>query len=579
MNKRQLDETVRRWYEGEPGFDPSACPIGPEFAALIEFVHTQQGLSAEHLVHVRTCPKCARTMQAIQTELSTHDAVPAHKELSGFPASYANLAGADRDRRAKVSRIAFRASAAAAVLGVAAVAWWFGFDSGSSPALADQISAAATKYSNPARFFIPMLPDEAQRSEIEARIQTLRPQLRSALDQESRDPDPWQIWQRLYNELMTMGRWDEAIDEMKAFADYARKRYESEHFTIYYSVLYDLGNAYTTLGEYDTALEWHQKAVAVRKDFLQWRDGSGVYARRLDYQKELANTLAPQYWRLGELAAARGDMSTAWEYLDQTKTLLIEYFRAECAGRKITINEEDVAKVLAKAQRDAGFVHERSVGSGSKLKSKQLHGETQHEQSTLKELAELVVRSAALIQTADRSLDSMTVKAREHLFYHGHLLRIDEQAGLAAVALALGEEIGPYEDLAHAAETRLDFLEPLEVLHIALVLQDYPTALDAAERASSNTSPLLFEGYEPKSTIGPLLRAELEFFHGAAIVAGPGEQDQAALKSAVDRMKSAIEMVQDSAKALPEAKRAAFLKLFSEWNKILEQAHNQLSAG
>jgi tetratricopeptide (TPR) repeat protein len=331
--------------------------------------------------------------------------------------------------------------------------------------------------------------------------------------------DPWIPWTRLYRNLRVMGRWEEALDEAQSFLAYARNRdQQPERFSMYYTALSDVGNLYLALGDYETALSYHQESLAAAREYHEWFElhGRSDDPRPHRLASVLAGGLAPRLWVLSILAAAQGDQPAAWEYHRQAAELLTDFFRKECRFRGLP------------AAPDASLV----------------------------ELCQTVVADG------DAGLESLVVKVREHLLYEARLHRIDRDLEAASETLRLGRTIPDYP---FADESRLDFNEPVEELRLAIARGQFAAALAAADRAARHTGPRHFEGYPSHAPVGVLARTELRFLRGVAL-AGLDPNNPEALCL----IQSALDAIHQSADQLPQAQQERFLRRFADWQPVVD---------
>lgn len=162
---------------------------------------------------------------------------------------------------------------------------------------------------------------------------------RAARDEALRSgQDPWRPWTQLYRNLRALGRWEEALIEAHAFVEFARKRdLQPDRYSMYYTGLFDLGNLYAALGDYDQAWVYHEQSLSVARDYQEWymrTQGIGHYSS--EYKHALTNALVPRLSALSALAAVRGSMGLAWDYHQQAGALLAAYFRQESTQHGLT---------------------------------------------------------------------------------------------------------------------------------------------------------------------------------------------------------------------------------------------------
>ncbi len=176
----------------------------------------------------------------------------------------------------------------------------------------------------------------------------------------------------------------------------------------------------------------------------------------------------------------------------------------------------------------------------------------------------LVELCLAVVEDGDEDLKSPVVKVREHLLYRTRLLRIDRDLDAAAATLQLAQTL---PDNPFADGSRLDFNEPMERLRLAIARGDFAAALNAADEAGRHLGPRHFDDeFLSHPPIGLLARAELQFFRGLAR-AGLDPKDPEALTL----IESAIEVVEQSATALPQDQRRRFHERFAEWESVAGQ--------
>ncbi len=378
----------------------------------------------------------------------------------------------------------------------------------------------------------PDLDDEAALREAQQTVTEAREELKKArVIGPSEDTDPWIPWTKLYRNLRALGQWDDALEEMHKALAFAKAEDEKPaRYSFHYVCLRDLGNTYQALGDYETALAYHQESLQVARNYQEWllhREYGGDPSGVRQANNALANTLAPQLWSLSTIAAARGDMQLAWDYHNQAGELLADYFRLECEQRGLP------------AQPDTP-------------------------------LARLCM---AVVDDGDKGLESPVVKVREHLLRQAILSRLARDPDAASEALRLGALIPAYP---HADQSRLDFSEPMERMRIAIAKGDFTAAVAAIHEAAQNTGPRhfegLLEGLPDHPPIGVLARAELRFLRGVAL-AGLDPNDPEAL----NLIESAIESVKQSAATLPEPRREQLLKRIEEWEEVAVEVRRESS--
>lgn len=330
--------------------------------------------------------------------------------------------------------------------------------------------------------------------------------------------DPWFPWTQLYRNLRAVGRWEEALAEMHAFEAYARELDRlPDRYSMYYVCLTDLGNTYAAIGDYDRAWDYHEQSLAVARDYQEWYLSTQDVAKdSVAYAQAMASTLVPRFSALSTLAAAQGEMRSAWDYHNQSTDLLADSFRRECTERRLDVDPS------------ASFV----------------------------ELGLAVV--------ADGNVPhSLVSKVREHLLREARLERLDRDLDSAEQTLDTAASLPDYP---FADESRLDFNEPMERLRIAIARGEFASALQHADEVALHTGPREFDGYPCQPRIGVIASAELQFLTGVA-KAGVDPSDPDAL----NLIESAIKTVEQSTVTLPVSVRKQFLELFRGWFRRAEK--------
>lgn len=332
-------------------------------------------------------------------------------------------------------------------------------------------------------------------------------------------------WAKVYRNLRALGRWYEALSEMKDALAFSSAEHETQSkaghggFSYFYVCLTDLGDTYASLGNLERALDYHVRSLNLAVEYEKWlfadrsMPDKGLKARA----GSLANTIAPRYWRLSNLSAAGGDLDAARAYHFEAGALLVDVFRQECEAREI-----------------------RVAGDAS------LHD-----------------LCAAVVDNAEPSLGSLIVKVRDHLVREARLLRLGRQLDSASEMLHLAKSI-PYS--AWRDESRLTFAEPMEALQIAIARGDFEVALEAADEALQNVGPIAFAAERglTRPPISILAQAELQFLRGVAL-AGMNQDKAAMLRGALHTIESAIGVVQRLAEPMDEPERSVFLDHISSW--------------
>ncbi|HUU84085.1 MAG TPA: tetratricopeptide repeat protein [Phycisphaerae bacterium] len=370
----------------------------------------------------------------------------------------------------------------------------------------------------------PALDDEATLRTAEQAVADARSKLEAALAVGDRNAaNPWRAWTKLFRNLRAMGRWDEALGEALDFLAYAKAEdQEPDRYSMHYTALFEVGNIYLSLGDYETARGYYEESLAVARDYTDWLHRTGRLPDRRPhaFAAELAVGLPPHLWMLSRLASVEGDRQTAWDYHNRAGAILLDFFRKDCAFRGLT------------------------TPAGASL-------------------YDLCVAVAADVVGEDRSFEPPAVHVREHLLNEAMLLRLDREPDAAATALAQAADL-PY--WVRADDFRQDFYFPMEALRIAIARGRFEEAVRAADEAARNTGPRDRPGFPYQEPIGVLARAELRFLRGTALAAlDPTDPE------ALSLIDSAINTVHQSAKPLPEDQQTHLLRRFDEWGAVAQE--------
>ncbi|MFH1843722.1 MAG: tetratricopeptide repeat protein, partial [bacterium] len=492
--------------------------------------------------HIGNCLRCMRTLDTIRAELRER----AQTGFQGMFEDDARDAGRARsvllrEHSGTLRRISVRIGGLAAAAAIVATVWLLWSSTGGGPALATDLREIAFARPIPFEGTWVDLNDPAAVSEVESVVEAARVELAEAL---SADPPPqptWLPWTQLYRNLEALGRWEEALEEMERFEAYARQLdQKTERYTMYYTVLRDLGRLHASLGDYDTALRFHQDAYETALDYQEWRwraiqasDPAG-----LTRVEALAGAVTPFLWDLSRMAAARGERDAAWSYHNQAGDLLLGSFRQECARRELDITY--VEALLA----------DRAAGDPARVRMIELY-----------ELCATVDADAG--PNPDDRMASFMSKAREHLMFKARLFRLDRNVDAATESLDLGRSL---RDFPFADESRLDFNEPMERVRLAIARGDFSAALEAADDALRNSGSRGWEGRPTHPRIGVIARAELQLLRGVAL-AGLDKNDPEALRL----LNEARDTIEKTAASLPKAKRKHFLNRFGHWNQVIDE--------
>ena len=365
------------------------------------------------------------------------------------------------------------------------------------------------------------LDDEAARA-AEERIAAARIKLSSTLEQPIPGfIDPWIPWTQIYRGLRSLGRWEEAIDEALAFTEYARTRNAGpEGYTMYYTALADTGKLYLAIGDYENAKTYLHQACVEARNYHEWSCGSASFRNpRPHFLKiALAGSVGSYLGTLTAIASGEEDQEAAWALHRQAEALLTDYFANECVYREL-----DVA--------DGASLYELCM---------------------------------AVATVADADYETPATLTRQHLLREASLLRVDRKADEAARLIERIDTIPYYPG---ADDLRQDFWVLLERVRIAIAQGDFPTALAAAKAAEVVAGPVPLQDSEgrdrTRDAVGPLARAELIFLRGVVLnSASPGDT------SALFKMESAMEILNQSAAVSTEGRRRPFLRRFEEWNRV-----------
>lgn len=393
-----------------------------------------------------------------------------------------------------------------------------------------------------------LLSDDPEYTQVSATIDKLRLERDEQL---KLDEDAWLPWTQLYRNLFAVGRWDEALDEMHAFSEYAEERNRApEGYSMYYSALYDVGKAYTAMGEYAQAMRYHLQALDERITYqTRFLAARGVTeTRSREYALAMSNTLAPQYWALAAAGEATGDLPAADGYLAQAEHVLLAYLRT-------VPSSEPPSEPKAPAPRPSPSPF-KGGGRGE--------GTAPYPNAIVLELHTRAI--ALLYATDDRTIDSQLIKVREHFLSRARWLRLSDRPGEALELLELAWQIRPYDRFKYAGESRLEFYEPFEEAYVYLLIEDYSSAINATQRAEACTSGIAHPGYPALPPIGIIARAELQFLKGV-VLAGLNRADP----EAVLLIDSALATIDDATTPLPPTERHRFGKLFEEWRSVRDR--------
>lgn len=335
-------------------------------------------------------------------------------------------------------------------------------------------------------------------------------------------------WAKVYRNVRALGHWEEALDEMNAALAFSQEEHKrwveagNGGFTYLYTCLSDLGAMYELLGDYKSASEYHSQSLELALKFETWlfSIGSAVDKSPHIASRSAASTLAPRYWQLSTLAAVQGDHAAAWDYHLEAEQLLLDCFRAECGVRNIPI------------AADATLYHV----------------------------------CKAVIPNADAHVQPAIVKVRDHFVREARLHRLDRNLDAAEDYLELARTI-PYQEWRD--ESRLDFIEPMERLRIAIARGDFKVALSAADEARQHTGSVpLFdnEGRDvSKPPICSLTRAELMFLRGVALTRmNPAEPNATVLVESANRTLTQFAVL------LPEKRQKHLLARLAKQREITE---------
>jgi len=484
----EFTEEFSRWYKRPFPIEYEPCDQSPSLSELIGSVCSGRPLSEDQQIHVNTCPRCQGTLAAIEPSerLGSSRHLYHHRR---WPA------------------VAGLATAAVLVISFFAIRHAFAFD----PREAGYARPIPTIALVPPGTAI-MTPSDSQWiAETVNEIATCRARLEEA---RATGDDPWQSWVPIYRNLRALGRWDEALTEMHAFVEFARGEDEKAgRYTMYYSGVYDLGQTYAALGEYDKAWGYHEQSLALASDYLDRMLGD-QQTQSADSVGAVASTLIPRLGALSTLAAAKDEMRSAWDYHNQATELLADYFRRVCNERGLNVNPSAPLVELCMAAFKNGGVPESPV-----------------------------------------------VKVREHMLREARLHRLDRNLDAAEQALDSAKDVLDYP---HADESRLDFNEPMEWIRIKIARGEFQAALDFAEQAEQHTGPRKFECCPSHAPIGIVARAELQYLKGVA-KAGLNKRDPEALRL----VNEAIQVVQAIASSLPSDSERNFLGTFAMWQEVV----------
>lgn len=341
-------------------------------------------------------------------------------------------------------------------------------------------------------------------------------------------------WQRAYYGMRALGRWDDALEQIDAALEYCRANPTGREWPDWAAVcLYDLGNTLAAAGDLAGARAAFLESLDVRR---RWLVDTSTPERMV---LSRAFQLAPVYWSLSTLALLRHDLADARYWQQQSDAAFRAYLYAGCVANGA------------------------AVAAGAPLT--ELYAALP---VVLREPPELITEAESDAAAAGLGgfgpKPSIIAHLRDHLWREARLLRLEGKLGEAAAMLASAEALPWYK--LHA-ESRQDFLIPLEAARLAIARRDYRAALARLVEAERNTGPLSLADRSGADVSSPpidaLGRAELDLLRGVALL-GVNPKDQ----TAVGLIRRAVGLPRRLAAQLDEADRPAFMRQFAAWEEL-----------
>lgn len=276
----------------------------------------------------------------------------------------------------------------------------------------------------------------------------------------------YHAWQRAYQALRSLGRWDEAVGEMYDLAAHAGRFHATETDPSPWPqiALNDVGEMLASIGDTAGARDAFLASLALRESM------AAIERTKSDAELRVAkplNSLIPIYWRLSELSLVEGDIQQAAAWLGRGELLLRDYYAAVCGANDIQVPGD--ADALAIFERLAPEAFRDPPGYGYQ-----------------EDMApEVRARFNGFLPEA-----SAVAMLRAQTYYVARLKRV---AGDLAAADALLERAWQIKDCAPADDERLAYAIPLEFARLRIARDDWHAAarwLDKArEGAAAVPSP------------------------------------------------------------------------------------------
>jgi tetratricopeptide (TPR) repeat protein len=544
--------------DARPALEALKC-AGPG-PATIFFAATGRGeLTPEQQAHVKQCPVCQRW--AALARASAADVTNARKTHPPLPIVI-------RLRDVLLRRWRITSSVAAAVAVWAAILFVTHTSSVRAALAAGRVLA---RTETPVGFGLYLdrlpLPAEAAAARAEAlqRVQVAREELENAKAAAWQGPPNFnnagiqatlEAYTRTYRPLRNVGEWDAALAVVAEALEFARGKNPANEPTDNWVAVYldDLGSIYVGMGEYQKAREAYEESIETRVRLVKQGTENKYRTTAEDYRQAwramgYADVVLPLRWRVSYLAKLEGDLDSAWQQLAEGGAYLRDYFVGVCEAAGVPELEtwrrlpaEQIPLVVVYRATPSEFQYPRPDSNYSR-----------------EELAELARRYRGFVPSP-----GLVSKLREHLYHEARLRRVggDFQGARQVLQEASGL---PYFPL--AAETRLDFYEPLESARIAILLGDYQSALAHVRAAEQHAGAVPLKDASGKEVtkppIGLLPQAELKLLKAVALLGS--SRDRAA---AQELIREAMAVRDSFADRLSGEPRGRFLRQFETWDEL-----------
>jgi tetratricopeptide (TPR) repeat protein len=542
------------------------CKNAPSLASLYLHVAESVELSAEHAQHVQSCHRCARALDQVKRHVaaevqdSEKEAATAHVGPGAAPIRFPLASVAVKRLRSVIRPVVRHWRAGLGGLAVAA---------GLVVAVVSLLQQVQTARADDAllrtiALRLVLLPDlDPFLSDNPAALQALIDEVGSsrrqrdeavrlvaeAPDDESRSKateSALQSWAHVYRRLRDLGRFEEALSEIRQCIHYCRTTPGLGGESGWYLVVTaDLGHLYLSMADLPNARRAYQQSIEAREKTRQAFLGRKVNPVSIPGRAgNEAHELGALYWSMSRVAIAEGDFQDAHKWLRRSDDALRSYFTSICEASGTTGPAGGDALAAFRATPDV-----------FQAPPEHMSGE---------EYDRFAAQYKGFVPST-----GFSTKLHAHLYFTACLALAEGNVSTAEQTLRAARGV----PLSYCAdEDRLDFFEPMLAARIAIADRRYEQALDLIAEAEQHAGLPLCSDTANNRPIAPTRIAELTLLKGVALIGV--DETSAEGRQLVEK---ALAIPKKLAAGLPAEQREAFLKQFESWQRLAEHASRPIS--